>query len=365
MLYKSEKGFVHTWPILEVPTPQEGKWGKFLSHPFKNLHSLLIMWTCSTTPWVFQELWTKTHVHKTIRSWGKIRSRGLKQRQTLVLSIAGQSRPHSWASILSWDNLWRHDKQTCGICPKFSRRTEPDAALRHLLWSPSPGRLRAHAECACTARYSFGGKNKVYDMSLNGISRAAEKRRKMCLPGPFHQWHIVNHPAQRRLTAQEILQHAKPSACHNWDIQSISPPCRSPPPQPLLLSSLPINKTFHYWVMKIKIRQVSHPPWYYSALSSASSSSSTHLKPWRLKKIHQHGSQSDGATCIPVGNRAKTVAFLSVWSWELHCCTDFNQEILCTFNSTFYPPMQSTCWRCPTGAIAPTLPKWEWRMVFQ
>lgn len=176
-------------------------------------------------------------------------------------------------------------------------------------------------------------------MSLNGISRAAEQGRQMCLPGPSHQWDIVNHLAQGRLAAQEILQHAKPNACRNWDIQSLSPPCCSPPPHSLLLSSLPINKTFHYQVMKIKIRQVSHPPWYYSALSSASSSSSTHLQPWRLKKIHHCGSQSeDGATCIPVGNRAKTAAFWSAWSWELHCCTDFKPGDFMHLQSHFSPP---------------------------
>ena len=51
----------------------------------------------------------------------------------------------------------------------------------------------------------------------------------------------------------------------------------SPASPPL---SLPINKTFHYSAKKNKRRQVSHPPWCYFSLSSASSSSSTQLQLW-------------------------------------------------------------------------------------
>lgn len=204
-------------------------------------------------------------------------------------------------------------------------------------------------------------------MSSSDISRAEEKRRQMCLVGPLHQWEIRNHPAQGRFTAQKILQLTKPSTCSNWDIQSLSPPRHSPPPQTLPLGSLPINKTFHYWVMKIKIRQVSHPPWYYFALSSASSSSSTQLQPWRLKKIYQCGSPSGQNYLHPCEEQGKTSCILICMELRttllLHRIAQIlNQEFLCTSKGT---PNAEHCWRNPTGAIAPTLHKWEWRMVFQ
>lgn len=200
-------------------------------------------------------------------------------------------------------------------------------------------------------------------MSLSGVSRAEEKRRQMCLLGPLHQWEIMNHPAQGRFTAQKILQLTKPSACSNWDIQSLSPPRRSPPPQTLPLSSLPINKTFHYWVMKIKIRQVSHPPWYYFALSSASSSSSTQLQPWRLKKIYQQWQSKRTELPASLWGTGQNQLHFDLYGVENYISAQIlNQEFLCTSESI---PNAEHWWRNPTGAIAPTLHKWEWRMVFQ
>lgn len=170
---------MHIWPFLDVPTTQEGKWSEPLrSHPFKIFHSPLMMWTCSTNPWTFQELWATIHTHKIIRSWGQISSQGLKKSQVLILRIVVNlghaAGPASFRGTACEDIISR---------PVGSAQTLPGGlSQRHLLGSLSPGGLRAHGECAWTSHSSFGGKNQVWGVTEWHFQSCRKKGGRCCSP---------------------------------------------------------------------------------------------------------------------------------------------------------------------------------------
>lgn len=173
---------MHIWPILDVPTTQEGKWSEPLrSHPFKIFHSPLMMWTCSTNPWTFQELWATIHTHKIIRSWGQISSQGPKKSQVLILrivvSLGHAAGPASFCGTACEDIISR---------PVGSAQTLPGGlSQRHLLGSLSPGGLRAHGECMDVTLQFWGAKSgmRCHWMAFPELQK--ERRQMLLSQDPY------------------------------------------------------------------------------------------------------------------------------------------------------------------------------------